>query len=52
MQFRNNADQPHFVEFQHVKQGTTNAQVRRFFKHGVHAASPRSGCRAATASAS
>jgi len=32
--FRNKADQPHFVEFQHVKQSTTNAQVRRFFKHG------------------
>ena len=34
LQFRNRADQPHFVEFQHVKPGTTNAQIRRFFKHG------------------
>jgi hypothetical protein len=33
LQFRNRADQPHFVEFQHVKPGTTNAQVRRAFKH-------------------
>jgi hypothetical protein len=33
VQFRNNADQPHFVAWQHVKPGTTNAQVRRFFKH-------------------
>jgi hypothetical protein len=31
----NKADQPHFIEFQRVKQGTTNAQVRRFFKNGA-----------------
>ncbi len=35
LQFRNRADQPHFVEFQHVKAGTTNAQIRRYFKHGA-----------------
>ena len=35
IQFRNNADQPHFVVFQHVKQSTTNAQVRRYFKNGA-----------------
>lgn len=34
LQFRDRADQPHFVEFQHVKPGTTNGQVRRFFNHG------------------
>ncbi|HEY2299507.1 MAG TPA: hypothetical protein VGH43_17360 [Jatrophihabitans sp.] len=33
--FTNKADQPHFIEFNHVKQSTTNAQVRRFFKHGA-----------------
>jgi hypothetical protein len=27
--FTNKADQPHFIEFQHVKQSTTKAQVRR-----------------------
>ncbi|HEY2299506.1 MAG TPA: hypothetical protein VGH43_17355 [Jatrophihabitans sp.] len=32
--FTNKADQPHFIEFQHVKQSTTHGQVRRFFKHG------------------
>ncbi len=29
----NNADQPHFVQFQEVKESTTNAQVRSYFKH-------------------
>lgn len=31
---RNRADQPHFIEFQQVKQSTTAAQVRRFIKKG------------------
>jgi hypothetical protein len=29
----NNADQPHFVQFQQVKENTTNAQVHRYFKN-------------------
>jgi hypothetical protein len=29
----NNADQPHFVQFQEVKESTTNAQVRSYFMH-------------------
>jgi hypothetical protein len=29
----NNADQPHFVQFQKVKESTTNAQVRKYFKN-------------------
>jgi hypothetical protein len=32
----NHADQPHFVQFQKVKEGTTNAQVRRYFKSNAH----------------
>lgn len=28
----NKADQPHFIEFQHVKNGTTRAQVQRSFR--------------------
>ena len=31
----NNADQPHFVQFQEVKESTTNAQVNRYFKGGA-----------------
>jgi hypothetical protein len=31
----NNADQPHFVQFQEVKGSTTNAQVRHYFKTGA-----------------
>jgi hypothetical protein len=31
----NNADQPHFVQFQEVKESTTNAQVRHYFKSGA-----------------
>jgi hypothetical protein len=29
----NKADQPHFVEFQHVKSSTTQSQVRRYFRN-------------------
>lgn len=29
----NKADQPHFVQFQQVKESTTNAQVRSYFDH-------------------
>jgi hypothetical protein len=32
---KNRADQPHFVELQQVKQSTTAAQVKKFFKHGA-----------------
>jgi len=31
----NKADQPHFVEFQHVKSTTTKRQVSSYFKHGA-----------------
>jgi hypothetical protein len=31
----NKADQPHFVEFQHVKSSTTREQVRKFVKSGM-----------------
>ena len=33
--FFNHADQPHFLEMLHVKDGTTAAQVRRFVKNGA-----------------
>ena len=33
--FFNQADQPHFLEMQRVKDGTTAAQVRRFIKNGA-----------------
>lgn len=34
----NQADQPHFVEFNHVKASTTPAMVRKFFKSGSQGA--------------
>ena len=37
---RNRADQPHFIEFQRVKQSTTPVQVSRFFKHGAQGQPP------------
>jgi uncharacterized cupredoxin-like copper-binding protein len=44
--FFNHADQPHFLEMQRVKDGTTAAQVRRFVKHP--AGNPPFGLRAGT----
>jgi hypothetical protein len=38
--FFNHADQPHFLEMQHVKDGTTAAQVRRFIKNGAQGNPP------------
>lgn len=34
----NHADQPHFVQFQQVKQSTTNAEVSHYFKSGARGA--------------
>jgi hypothetical protein len=36
VRFVNRADQPHFVVLQHVKQSTTNAQVKKFFASGAN----------------
>ncbi len=41
------SDQPHFVEFNRVKAGTTDAMVRKYFKSGSQAP-PRWGLRAST----
>ena len=45
----NQADQPHFVVFQHVKQSTTRAQVKKFFGSGAQG-NPKFGLRANTSS--
>jgi hypothetical protein len=37
LQFYNQADQPHFLEIQRVKQGTTARQVRRVLNPNSHA---------------
>lgn len=36
VRFVNRADQPHFVVLQHVKQSTTNADVKKFFASGAN----------------
>ena len=45
--FFNQADQPHFLEMQRVKDGTTAKQVRAFIKGGAHG-NPPWGLRAGT----
>jgi hypothetical protein len=34
VKFANQADQPHFLALQHVKDSTTNAKVRKFINSG------------------
>jgi hypothetical protein len=36
----NHSDQPHFVEMEHVKQGTTGKDVKKFIKSGANSAPP------------
>ena len=37
---KNQADQPHFIEFQQVKPGTTAVQVKRFIARGCRVSRP------------
>jgi hypothetical protein len=40
VRFHNNAEEPHFIVFQHVKSSTTKAQVRRYQRSGSNARPP------------